>query len=117
MKNPIQALLSGTVLALVMACSGSASAAAPTQEPTPHATAAPTKEPTPKTTLTIEQAERIALERVPGGVVESVERDRRLGREVFEVDVRAPDGREHELAIDVIDGRVLAEVIDVDDDD
>lgn len=105
MNDPIRAILHGTVLAMVVACSGSASAAA-----------APTKEPAPKTTLTIEQAERIALERVPGGVVESVERDRRLGRDVFEIDVRAPDGREHELAIDAIDGKVLAEVIDVDDD-
>lgn len=65
----------------------------------------------------MEEAGRIALERVPGGTIESIERDRHLGKLVYEVDVRAPDGREHDLTIDASDGRVLSEEIDWDDDD
>jgi len=63
-------------------------------------------------TITLAQAERIALERVPGGVVEDAERDRRQGRLVYEIDVRGPDGRGHDLVIDGIDGKVLEEETD-----
>ena len=63
-------------------------------------------------TITLEKAERIALDRVPGGTITEIEIDRHNGRKVFEVDVRASDGREHELVIDASDGRVLSEDID-----
>jgi uncharacterized membrane protein YkoI len=62
--------------------------------------------------ITMEQAEAIALKRIPGGVIESIERDRELGKLVYEVEVRAPDGRDHDLVIDAADGRVLSEEID-----
>ena len=65
--------------------------------------------------ISIEKAERIAVAHVPGGVVEQIERDHHRGRPVFEVDVRAPDGREHELDIDATDGKIIAEEIDSDD--
>jgi uncharacterized membrane protein YkoI len=48
------------------------------------------------------QAERIALERVPGQV-ESIE----LERGVFEVEVRATSGQKYELDIDAERGTVL----------
>ncbi len=63
-------------------------------------------------TITLADAERIALAHVPGGTVEDSERDRRRGRLVYEIDVRGPDGRGHELVIDGIDGKVLEEELD-----
>lgn len=98
MTNEIRILIHGAVLATALACSGSAAAAAPK----------------PKTTITMEKAESIALERVPGGTIESIERDRELGVLVYEVEVHAPDGREHDITIDAADGRVLSDEIDVD---
>lgn len=64
------------------------------------------------TKISIEKAERIALERVPGGTIEKIEREHHLGKLVWEVDVRAADGREHEITIDAADGKIVAEEID-----
>ncbi len=61
--------------------------------------------------ISLAEAERIALERVPGGTVEDMERETRLGEPVIEVEVRGPDGREYELVIDA-SGRVISEEID-----
>ena len=64
--------------------------------------------------ISLERAARIALERVPGGVVEEIERDTEAGKDVIDVEVRAPDGREHEIVIDAKDGTVVSEEIDKD---
>jgi uncharacterized membrane protein YkoI len=77
----------------------------------PAALAAPA---TP-TKISLARAEHLALRHVPGGVVEQIERDHHRGKPVYEIDVRAPDGREHELVIDATDGAILVEEIDVDD--
>lgn len=61
--------------------------------------------------LSLAEAERIALARVPGGTVEDIERDFWRGKPVIEVEVRAKDGREHELVVDE-EGRIVAEEID-----
>ncbi len=77
------------------------------------AVAAPSTPPAAKRNkISFEKAEKIALSRVPGGVVEEIELDQYAGRLVYEVEVRAPDGREHEIVIDAYDGRILAEKID-----
>ena len=71
----------------------------------------------PAPRITMEQAERIALDHVPGSTVESIERDSEGGTVVYEVELRAADGVEHEIVIDANDGRVIrAEVDDRDDD-
>jgi uncharacterized membrane protein YkoI len=49
--------------------------------------------------ITLADAERIALAHIPGGTIEDIERDHRLDKPVFGFDVRAQDGREHELVI------------------
>ena len=72
---------------------------------------APTTGSTPERPISLADAERIALEHLPGGTVEDIERDHRLGKPVIEVEVRAEDGREHELVIDE-GGRVISEEID-----
>lgn len=56
---------------------------------------------------TVERAVRLAVQVRPGQVTE-VERDRERGRAVWEVEVRAADGTEHEVAVDTSTGRVLA---------
>lgn len=62
--------------------------------------------------ISIAEAERIALEHVPGGTIEEIERDRERGVIVYEVEVRAPNGVEHELVIDARTGRILRAEID-----
>lgn len=76
---------------------------------TPSAASAAPSDPKP---ISIEQAERIALARVPGGTVVEVEREHHGGRLVYDVEVRGRDGREHDLVIDGHDGRVLSEEVD-----
>ena len=63
--------------------------------------------------ITVTDAERIALEHIPG-TVESIERDRHQGAAVFEVEVRDAQGVEHEVLIDAASGRVLR--VEQDDD-
>jgi uncharacterized membrane protein YkoI len=62
--------------------------------------------------MTLDQAAERALEEVPGGHVESVENDVRLGQSVIEVEVDAPDGTEHELVFDSESGRLLSHHVD-----
>lgn len=69
-------------------------------------------QPPKQTTITLAKAADIALARVPGGTITEIELDREQGREVYEVEVRATDGREHDLVIDASDGSVISETID-----
>ena len=62
--------------------------------------------------MTFDQAAERARQEVPGGHVESVESDLRQGKAVIEVEVDAPDGREHELVFDPESGRLLSHHID-----
>lgn len=57
--------------------------------------------------VSLEQAEKIALQEVPGGRVLSIERDHEWGRPVFEVEMADADGWELELTIDATDGHIL----------
>lgn len=67
----------------------------------------------PKTsTISMEKADSIALARVPGGVVRESERDTEGTRVIYEIEVRAPDGRDHEFEIDGADGRIISEELD-----
>lgn len=63
-----------------------------------------------------DQARRIALQHVPNGTIEEIELDREDGRDVYEVEVRDPDGNEHDLEIDASTGAVLRAEVDRDDD-
>lgn len=62
--------------------------------------------------LTRADAEAIALDHVGSGEVIGSERECERGHDVYEVEVRAKDGRVHEIAIDVDDGSIIAEEID-----
>lgn len=62
--------------------------------------------------MTLDQAAERALKEVPGGHVESVENDYRLGKAVIEVEVDAPDGTEHELVFDPESGHLLSHHVD-----
>jgi uncharacterized membrane protein YkoI len=62
--------------------------------------------------ITRADAESIALDHVGSGEVVGSERERERGREVYEVEVRADDGRVHEITIAVDDGSVLDEEIE-----
>lgn len=62
--------------------------------------------------ITMEQAAQIAVDHVPGSFVESIEREYERGVLVYEVEVRAPDGVEHEVIIDANTGRVIRVEID-----
>lgn len=64
--------------------------------------------------ITAERAEAIALGRVPGGTVRECERDRDDGRDVFEVEVRDPSGRDHDIVIEASSGRIVSETLDDD---
>lgn len=57
--------------------------------------------------ITLQDAERIALQHFPGATVESVERDVKQGVAVYEVELRDDRGVEHEMIIDASDGRVI----------
>jgi len=91
----LSSLLGGVVLAAIMTPSAVVRAEATDPKP-----------------ITFEQAERIALARVPGGTIVEIERERHGGHVVFDVEVRAKDGREHDLVIDGRDGRVLSDEVD-----
>lgn len=59
-----------------------------------------------------ERATQLALARVPGHV-ESIERDRERGQEVYEVEIRNDQGVKFEVTLSAQDGKVL----DVEQDD
>lgn len=62
-------------------------------------------------TVTMEEAMRIARERVPGEVIK-VELDRENGLYVYEVKIRTADGVVYELEIDVHTGQIVKLKID-----
>lgn len=62
--------------------------------------------------ISFAQAERIALERVPGGTIKEIERELKRGQLVYEVDVRGPEALSYEIVIDAHDGRILSAHID-----
>lgn len=59
----------------------------------------------------MEQANEIALQRVPGHVVKS-ELDYDDGMLLYEIDVRANDGQKYEVKIDAVTGEVLRVKLD-----
>jgi hypothetical protein len=89
--------------AMTTSASPEAEAGTPTADPS--TTTSPST-PTTPTTIDRAEAERIALRTVPGGRVESVEREIEHGRAVWDVDVIAR-GAKHEVDIDVQTGKVL----------
>jgi uncharacterized membrane protein YkoI len=62
--------------------------------------------------ITLADAERIALDRVGSGVIIDSERECERGHDVYEVDIRADDGRVHEIAVSVADGSIVSEELD-----
>lgn len=62
--------------------------------------------------ISMDEARRVALAHVPGSTVESIELDVEQGREVYEVELRAENGVEHDVIIDAHDGRVIRSAID-----
>ncbi len=61
--------------------------------------------------IEVQQAIKVALERVPGTVTE-VESDRHLGRAVFEVEILSAQGPEYEVTVDAASGEVLEAKLD-----
>lgn len=59
------------------------------------------------TTITVEEAQRIATERVPGRV-EEAELENRGGRVVWEVEIELGNGEDREVIIDARTGEVLS---------
>ncbi|WP_153731051.1 PepSY domain-containing protein [Sporosarcina obsidiansis] len=56
--------------------------------------------------ISIEQANEIALERVPGHVVKS-ELDYDEGMLIYEIDIRTAEGHKYEVKVDAVMGEVL----------
>ncbi|HEX6595040.1 MAG TPA: PepSY domain-containing protein [Bacillota bacterium] len=56
--------------------------------------------------ISIEEAMRIAMERVPGEIVK-VELDTEQGMIVYEVDIMTPQGIQYEVVVDRNTGRVI----------
>ncbi|WPP39530.1 PepSY domain-containing protein [Paenibacillus hunanensis] len=65
----------------------------------------------------IQRAEAIALQKVPGGTVESIELDRERGKLYYEVDVNRSNGSDVDVHIDALSGAVVKSVNDDNDDD
>ncbi|WP_322905845.1 PepSY domain-containing protein [Paenibacillus sp. SGZ-1009] len=65
----------------------------------------------------IQRAETIALQKVPGGTVESIELERERGKLYYEVDVNRNNGSDVDVHIDAVSGAVLRTVNDDKDDD
>ncbi|GAA2091581.1 PepSY domain-containing protein [Actinomadura alba] len=85
--------------------------ASPSTTPSPSSPSAPespSASPMPSAPTAIDRAEavRIALRTVPGGRIESVERETEHGRAVWDIDVIA-GAAEHDLDIDARTGEVL----------
>lgn len=57
--------------------------------------------------ISFEEAERIALEAVPGAKIESIERETEWGRLVYEVELLDQRGVEWDVVIDAADGKIL----------
>lgn len=64
-----------------------------------------TERPAPATKITMEQATKIALERVPGEVTE-VKIERKKGRSVYAIEIQTKDG-EKDVFVDVASGEIV----------
>jgi uncharacterized membrane protein YkoI len=65
----------------------------------------PQAQTTPVAKITAEQATKIALERIPGKVT-SVVMERKLGKNVYTVEIQTPKG-EKDVFVDVETGRIV----------
>lgn len=65
----------------------------------------------------IQKAETIALQKVPGGTVESIELDRERGQLYYEVDIDRPQAADVDVHINALNGSVIRTVTDDNDDD
>lgn len=65
----------------------------------------------------MQRAESIALQRVPGGVVDSIELERKNGKLYYEVDVDRTNASDVDVHIDALTGSVIRSVNDDNDDD
>lgn len=63
-----------------------------------------------------QKAEAIALQKVPGGIVESIELDRERGQLYYEVDVDRPQAADVDVHINALNGKVIRTVTDDNDD-
>lgn len=95
------------LLAIAIAISGAA--ALPVAAATPSGQASPARH----AQLTREAAERIALAKVPAGVVESAELEREHGALVWSFDIAVPDSKDiHEIQVDAASGAIVASEIE-----
>lgn len=117
MRKPT--IIAGLATATVLAVGGGAAFAA-SKTPTPSTTTTSSENRTSTTAPSVprEQAEKTALEKVPGGKLtstESTELETENGKQVWEVEVTAPDGVEHEISVDAAKGVVVSEEVEDDD--
>ncbi|GGL05578.1 hypothetical protein Sme01_56650 [Sphaerisporangium melleum] len=87
----------------------------PAAQVTPTASASPQDGPAAAPKIAREEAERTALGKVSGGRVTSTELETEHGRQVWDVEVDASDGTEHEFDIDATTGAVASHEVDDDD--
>lgn len=62
------------------------------------------------------EAERIALERAPGTILE-VELERERGRLLYEIEIRLDSGVVREIGVDAETGEIVSDEIEDEDDD
>ncbi|GAA1274254.1 hypothetical protein GCM10009677_29300 [Sphaerisporangium rubeum] len=77
--------------------------------------ASPAASPAAEPKVSREEAERTALGKVAGGRVTSTELENEHGKQVWDVEVDAPDGTEHEFDIDAATGAIVKQEVDDDD--
>jgi uncharacterized membrane protein YkoI len=95
MKRTIRwGLLASLLLAPAMA-------GAQAQEPGPSKERAP-----PAAKITIEQAKKIALERIPGEVTDVVIEKKR-GKNVYVIEIQSPEQGEKDVFVDIETGKIV----------
>ncbi|MEW4369557.1 PepSY domain-containing protein [Paenibacillus kandeliae] len=77
----------------------------------------PTNNSVSSNVIGMQRAESIALQRVPGGVVDSIELERKNGKLYYEVDVDRTNASDVDVHIDAVTGSVIRSVNDDNDDD
>jgi uncharacterized membrane protein YkoI len=60
----------------------------------------------PAAKISEEQAKKIALERIPGKVTD-VTIERKLGRNVYVVEIETPDDGEKDVFVDIVTGEIV----------
>lgn len=63
----------------------------------------------PKQRITMEQAQKAALQVQPGATIESKELEHEGGRWVYSFDLRASDGKIHEILVDAKSGTIVSQ--------